>query len=858
MTLDRREWILGSGLVLSGALNGVAVPTPSPRLDSLPADKLELAPGSRRWLGPRWWANRLHDWRRQGEWLDCAPRKCFEPWRNAVELCTFIDQPTVTFRAEFKVDLSGPGKEFQEGRFAGITLGHGHDLTWRQRPMVFEHRASFGSGHFYGITGDGRFAFIDMEDPEASPVLSPEDMDRVDMHSGPVKLSLAVEDAGEKFRMHMMAEELAGQKRSFEVSFNNTDLHKLIGGYTLTCHHGVAKKGAKAPVVHGIVTRFSVPVFSEVKTEFSPEQAFGPFALSQYTVHQGQLKLSAQMLPLAPEESKPVRLEFKTGDSWLEVARADIARPELLALLRVDLKTWGSGKNAIDFRLVTELPGIGDAYRHGRIAAEPTGEVSMAVLGCIIHRPWGAPKEWQEDLYFPHTEAMLRVAEREPDLIFFYGDQIYEGTPTYPDWAEPEEDYLYKWYFHAYAFGELLRNRPSVSITDDHDAFQGNIWGNGGGAAPGRDPNKGGFVGSASFLNVVHSTTCAHLPDSVLPVQERGIRPYTCELKWGGVSFAILMDRFFKSGPITLKLPEADGGRPDHYLDSSKLKVKALDVPGLHLLGQAQEKFLLDWAGDWQGAELKAVLSQSPFGMYSTHHARDLGYYWLDLDANGWPQTPRNRAVDLLRRARAVHIAGDQHLPTLVRYGVDKPGDAGFSFTAPATANAYPRAWAPKQAKKKFSFDPNDKSMLGPQLDPFGNPMDMIACANPHDWGGIRKNRDEWSPGFGFIVFKPQEQSTRIECWPLSSAACLGGQYPGWPMIVRPQDQDGRKPLGFVEVEAPGIARPVVRVKSSTGELLWAQRFSESKVRVPLYSKAEHIIEIGDGSGPWTSSKGKV
>ncbi|MEN9360994.1 MAG: hypothetical protein RL095_2529 [Verrucomicrobiota bacterium] len=858
MKIDRREMILGSGMVLSGAVSCIGTPTPSPRLDKLPGGKLDLAPGARRWLGPRWWANRLQDWRQQGEWIECAPRKAFEPWRNAVELCTSVDQPAASFRVQLDLDLSGPGQEFQEGRFAGITLGHGHDLAWRQRPMVFEHRAGLGSGHFYGITGDGRFAFLDLEDRKTEAVLSPEDMERIDIASGPIRLILTLEDAGAHFRMHMRAEETAGRKRSFEVHFDKTDVHKLMGGYALTCHHGQTKKGGRNPGEHGIVTRFRPPVFSGVKTDSSLEQAFGPFALSQYTVNQGALKLSAQLLPLAPEESRPVRLEFRQGETWTEVARAEVGRPDLVALLRVELKAWGGGKSAIDFRLVTELPGIGDSCRHGRIAAEPLGEVSMAVLGCIIHRPWGAARDWQEDLYFPHADAVKRVAEREPDLVFFYGDQMYEGTPTYPDWVEPEEDYLYKWYYHAYAFGELLRNRPSVSITDDHDAFQGNIWGNGGGAAPGRNPNKGGFVGSGEFIKLVHRTTCAHLPDSPLPLQERGIPPYTSELNWGGVSFAILMDRFFKSGPLTLKLPQADGGRPDHYLDSSKLDPKGLDLPGLSLLGEAQEKFLLDWAGQWQGAELKAVLSQSPFGMYSTHHSGGLGYYWLDLDANGWPQTPRNRAVDLIRRARAVHIAGDQHLPTLVRYGVDKPGDAGFSFTAPATANAYPRAWAPKQARKDFVYRSDDKSMLGPQNDPFGNPMDMIACANPHDWGGSRKNRDEWSPGFGFVVFNPKEQTTRIECWPLSETACQGGQYPGWPLTVRPQDQDGRKPLGFVSVEAPGLSRPVVRVKSSSGELLWAQRFNESTVRVPLYSSDEHLVEIGDGEGEWSSRKVKL
>jgi hypothetical protein len=41
-------------------------------------------------------------------------------------------------------------------------------------------------------------------------------------------------------------------------------------------------------------------------------------------------------------------------------------------------------------------------------------------------------------------------------------------------------DYLYKWSIWCYAFRDIIKNQPTILMTDDHDFFQGNLWGNGG------------------------------------------------------------------------------------------------------------------------------------------------------------------------------------------------------------------------------------------------------------------------------------------------------------------------------------------------------------------------------------------
>ena len=163
-------------------------------------------------------------------------------------------------------------------------------------------------------------------------------------------------------------------------------------------------------------------------------------------------------------------------------------------------------------------------------------------------------------------------------------------------------------------------------------------------------------------------------------------------MNWGGISFAILEDRKFKSGPLGLVPPM--GPRPDHVTDPN-YDPKTLDVPGAELLGERQLKFLRAWAADWRDAEMKAVLSQTIFcggaHLHGSHDNRILA----DLDSNGWPQSGRNQALAEMRKAFAVHIAGDQHLGTVMHHGIDDWDDAGYSFCVPSIANLYLRWWAP-------------------------------------------------------------------------------------------------------------------------------------------------------------------
>src|SRR5690606_4556657 len=137
---------------------------------------------------------------------------------------------------------------------------------------------------------------------------------------------------------------------------------------------------------------------------------------------------------------------------------------------------------------------------------------------------------------------------------------------------------------------------------DDHDVFQGNVWGEGGKPVPGGNPDhdRGGFVQHPDFINVVFRTNAGHHPPLFDPAPKlQGIDCFFGDMVYGRISFAILEDRYFKSGPAG-KVNTWEG-RPDHVHDAN-YDTRQLDKPGLVLLGERQLRFLNQWAQDWAGA----------------------------------------------------------------------------------------------------------------------------------------------------------------------------------------------------------------------------------------------------------------
>ena len=547
-----------------------------------------------------------------------------------------------------------------------------------------------------------------------------------------------------------------------------------------------------------------------------PREEVVAFAL--YLHHGGVLKVNAQLFPLRPGEPREARLELKRGDAWVEVARAPVLYPGWDAHFRV--QDWDASKD-VAFRVRH-----GDrALFDGLIRRDPKDkeEIVVANMSCNSSRTTGL-----------RPEILDSLRHHDPDLLFFAGDQTYRHTEHTAGWIE-----------FGLQFRDVMRDRPTLCIPDDHDVGHPNLWGESGKRSLRTDNADGGYFYPVEYVNQVQRQQTGHLPDPVDPTPvERGIGVYFTRITVGGVDFAILEDRKFKSGPEG-KIPQM-GPRPDHINDPA-YDPKSIDLPGLQLLGERQEKFLRTWTQDWTGSEMKCVLSQTAFcGAVHMHGKRDARLL-ADLDCNGWPQSKRNLALEEIRRAWAVHLCGDQHLAVVVKNGIREFGDGPYGFTSPALVNTiYGRWWHPLDEKPGPNPVPGSPlPWTGDFHDGLGNKLSMLAYANPPAINDEKQRAD----GYGIARFNKLKRTITFECWPRFSDAKQGNkaQFPGWPITVAMESNDGRKVHARLPpVKLPGIARPVVQViAEATGEILYTVR-SQTESFVPrVYAPGRYTVRAG-------------
>jgi hypothetical protein len=288
------------------------------------------------------------------------------------------------------------------------------------------------------------------------------------------------------------------------------------------------------------------------------------------------------------------------------------------------------------------------------------------------------------------------------------------------------------------------------------------------------------------------------------------------------------------------------GPRPDH-INEPEYDPKTIDLPGLELLGDRQLQFLDAWSQDWTGADMKAVLTQTALcGAVHMHGTRD-NRLLADLDCNGWPQTGRNRALEAIRRAWAVHICGDQHLAVAVKHGIDEWGDGPYAFTSPALVNTiYGRWWQPldKQPGANAAAD-SPLPWTGDYKDGLGNKFTMLAYANPRNIRNERQRGD----GYGIVRFDKRARQITFECWPRFSNVEDGdkAQFSGWPITIKMAGNDGRKPKAFLpELRFEGAENPVVQViRDETGEVLYTIRAKGAAFQPAVYAAGRYTIKAG-------------
>jgi hypothetical protein len=805
----------------------------------------------RMWIGESYWANRLHDWRVHEGRLECVETRWL-PMRT-VHLLTHHVRP-LTDRLKMDVTIGTIATEQQAATdsAAGFLIGVGGTGMDSRSAAIVHGFAGRGAGIFAGIDRTGQLVIRDNE----HPLTEPKDLASMSQSLGDwsrIKLRLQAKPIDETTsQLSLNVEKLDGLGGAVASAMVPTA--RLTGNVALVSHPGIKENGETAG-------RFSFERWGILGDDLveTGTGGLGPIVSTQHTLSRGVMTMTAQLVPLGDEDDLVVR--FDAGDAG--AADAMVVRPGHTATFRVE--GWPDDRDwpfSVSYVLRDRS---GDATEHaweGTIRRNPVDKPSIVLAGLSCNHNnshnlgggWGARDiskrgNWVEGMWFPHADLVERVRKHDPDVLFFAGDQIYEGaSPSFADRKKIYDDYLYKWYLWCWAYRDLTRDIPCVVIPDDHDVYQGNLWGHGGRATK-RD-NQGGYVHPARFVKMVERTQTSHLPAPFDPRPiDQGIGVYFTDLNYGRVSFAVLEDRKFKSGCADETLPPSGTRRPDHFNDP-EFDTTRLDLPHLKLLGDRQLAFLDAWAADWSNAEMKVALSQTVFANLATHHGGNLDYLIADLDSNGWPQSGRRRAIEHLRKALTIHVGGDQHLATLAQHGLDTHRDAIWSFCVPAAANFYPRQWLPPRegANRPAGAPP----WSGDHYDGFRNLVTVFACTNPRETGREPKALHDGMPGYAIIRIDKPARTYTLECWPRyadpdASPGTGNDQYEGWPVTIDQSDNDGRTPTGWLpELRVSGLDDPVVRVYDEpSGELVYALRVRGSVFQPRVYGPGPFKVEVG-------------
>ena len=784
--------------------------------------------GDRTWIGPQYWANRLQDWRASEGRIECVGTRL--PMRTLHLTNRRIGVLGGGVEVSVRVGLLGDIAPADAG--VGILLGAGAPhLDWRSACLVQSAPGPDG-GWFCGITPSGELFLRDNSIAERSQSQTTAQLPNFEHLDGLELVALVDPERGFGSTLTLAARDSTGALLG-QVVRKGVDNASLAGNLALVAD---ASRGE-----HRATFWFDDWHVSGERIELHEDRRVGPIVSAMHTMSRGVLKMTAQLMPVGPADPPSATLEVEGNFGWNEVARATIDRPSFTASFRVD--SWDDTQDT-NYRVIYG----GDEWE-GTIRKDPVDsrELVLGALSCnhLVRHGFGqAGYPWNESaLWFPHAELTEHLRHHDPDVLFFAGDQIYEGASPTPTERknDPELDYLYKWTMFCWAFRDLMRDVPTIAIPDDHDVYQGNLWGAGGRATK-RD-NQGGYVMPADWVRMVERTQTSHLPDPFDPTPiAQGIGVYYTDMVYGRVGFAILEDRKFKSGCADLNL---GGPRPDHIVDAN-LDPSVADVSGLELLGRRQLDFLRDFAEDWRGQDMKLALSQTVFANVATHHGGSQAPLVADLDSNGWPQSGRDRALAELRRAFALHVAGDQHLATLVHHGIEEWDDATWSFTIPAIANFYARSYRPDgPAAVKL---PGLPDYAGSRLDGFGNRVTVWAASNPDGPTGREPAAlHDQMPGYGIVRVDKRSRAFVVECWPRGADPGREEQYDGWPKTIPQADCYARKPVAWLpELVVDGIDEPVIQVFDNEGELVYALRSGSERFHPWVFDFGTYEVRIGD------------
>jgi len=768
--VSRRDFLLGASAIAGTAAVG-------PWLGAQPANAQGALAAAAvttddRWLGPDFWANRLQDWVTRDGKITCVAVSGNRLGRTASVLTRNLTGGAFKLQIRMGTQILGTG-------FSGFLIGTGEPGTDYRRAALVGAASGTAGGLLCVYGSDGVVRFREHTD-EVNQFTYAEIPSTVS-GTGPARTKAE--------QVELSLDGVVGSGGTLTLTLTaTTATGTLLSKAVLTGRSAQSVAGGFALVSSGPTGTFW---FRDLRSsgagvESHPERALGPIVGTLFSVAGGTLKMTAQIMPTLLQAGDSVSLQLLNGAGvWTTRTTATIG-PGFAAALRVE--QWDSS-TAKAYRVMHSRGGTFE----GSIPAEPKpAGMTVATLSCTkaCHRPTDEASRYlvaldpegrqkvpgeqpvglytDKNMYTPYERLIRNIQRQNPDLLCAMGDQYYETSPTRADTAAaPELDFLYKYLLWLWSFRDITRNTPCVVLVDDHDVFQGTLFGEGGKKlAAGSQPVKGGYSKDAAWINIVQRVQCGHNPDPVDPAPAlQGISVYFTRFTYGGVRFALLEDRKFKTGgdmrdDAGVVIPEAD----------------------LQLLGTRQETMLAGMAVQGSGPPT-VIVSQT---MYSGM-ATDLNYKAAPYkDSGGWPRTARSRAMKLMADAKAVVLAGDTHLPSLVRH-VGGP----VQFCGPAGGTTYTRWFTPKPPLPNPGSTPN----TGDFTDAYKNVSKVLAVSN------VRVDINTWinaygqpyigdqalkEEGYGILKINTVNRTHTFQAWRFDVDPLASGAKPmaGWPYVL--------------------------------------------------------------------------
>lgn len=779
-TFSRRQFCKASLLLASSSILPKVRAQSTAVLNSQ-AVPFAMASKPQAYLGENLWGNRLQDWRVNGDRLECLNGQKTWENRTVALLSHQLSNKAASARLTVKLGTLEKNKKGYGGFLVGVGAG---ELETKSSAIV-QRCAGDKGGLLAVVDSEGKLSFRDFSDsknPLAPTILKRgKQAGRSTLLSKGLELSLEIMpskvQAGQQ--LYRLTLSLVHSKTQKEIDFAVLDkvpTTLVTGGLSLVSSPLKGQSGNR--------WWFSDLAIGGDKLVATPKALLGPVMGCMYSLNQSVLKLTCQMMPVTTQDFGALQLQVRKNKaaSWKTLAESKI-KDGYVGLFRInnwDAKTqWQYRVVASSNPEVSLFSGI-IVKDHGN-----SKELKVALYSCIIptsksldgveytklHPQERLLERYSNDnILFPHSQLVGNCDKHDPDLYLFVGDQYYESYPTRfgRHTKEAKLDTLYRWYLWYWTFANSIANRPSIMLADDHDVLQGNLWGNEGIDSNTEKEEDGGFKWDKDLVRMVYRCQHGHNPDPYDPTPIRHNIPVAYgNFVYGGVDFALVEDRKFKTPPDYDGDPKSKTGQ---------------------LLGARQEAFLKAWK-DMNPGLPKVCITASIWGSPQTdHNSAPL----LDYDSNGYPADGRTRAVKLVADAKALVLAGDQHLGMVAHQGINSFDDGATFFAGPAAA-AFWQRWFEGQGKlpNQYKGDPN----TGNFTDTFGNKMRVMAVANPKmphktfqqgntTWGKFLADRNLKTEGYGLVRINHKSQNFILECWEHDANPQTDKQMQGWPVTV--------------------------------------------------------------------------